>query len=137
LDVTVEQEKEWQQQYEVALAAIEACKGPTVEWAEAVKKVEEGRAMASGTWKLQADATGNLLIGSLVGGGEYSWTDPIYLPPVLVSRQWHEADRSERESPHILPVVLSLSTSGPHASNKGPHEERDWIRYTCASRHHS
>jgi len=95
LDVTVEQEKEWQQQYEEALAAIEACKGPTVEWAEAVKKVEEGRAMASGTWKLQADATGNLLIGSLVGGGEYSWTDPIYLPPVLLSLQWHEVDRSE------------------------------------------
>lgn len=95
LDVTVEQEREWQQQYEEIQAAIEVYAGPTVEWAEAIRKVKDGLSMASGTWKLQADATGIMLIGSLVGGGKYSWNDPIYIPPVLLSLQWHEVERTE------------------------------------------
>jgi len=54
------------------LAVIDGYTGPTGDWAVAVKKVKDGQAMVSGTWKLQTDATGKMLIGSLVGGGKYS-----------------------------------------------------------------
>ncbi|EFM09650.1 hypothetical protein PaecuDRAFT_3699 [Paenibacillus curdlanolyticus YK9] len=91
-EVTDDMEQERQRQYEAHLAEIENNKGTEVGFDEAVAQAEAGKAMASGKWKLQADSTGNVLLGDLTFSGDYDWIDPIYYPPILLELRWHEVE---------------------------------------------
>jgi len=88
-------EQQLHQQYIDALSQIESYSGATAGWADAYKLIQEGKAMASGQWKLQIEPQGNLLIGNLTSGGQYGWIEPIYIPPILLDLQWHEVEKSE------------------------------------------
>ncbi|MCM3750000.1 hypothetical protein M3223_21935 [Paenibacillus pasadenensis] len=80
--------------YERHIAEIEHLPGPRLSWSEAYRMVEQGKAMASGKWKLQTDSKGEVLIGSILHDGSYSWSNPIYIPPVLLYMEWHEVEKS-------------------------------------------
>ncbi|OXM13452.1 imm11 family protein [Paenibacillus herberti] len=80
--------------YERRIAEIDSYQGPRFSWSEAYPMVEQGRAMVSGKWKLQADSKGEVLIGSIIHDGSYTWNNPIFIPPVLLYLPWHEAEKS-------------------------------------------
>lgn len=94
-ELTEEMELALERKYESMLADIERNKGPEFDWSEACIRVKAGKAVASGKWKLQAEANGNMLTGQLDGDGTYSWVDPIYIPPILLDLKWHEVEKSE------------------------------------------
>jgi len=94
-DETEEMEHSREKQFESLLAEIERNKGHEHSWLEAVVMVAAGKAMASGHWKIQAEANGNLLTGKLDYEGNYHWVDPMFIPPILFDLMWHEAGKSE------------------------------------------
>ncbi|OXM13456.1 Imm43 family immunity protein [Paenibacillus herberti] len=87
-------EEERRRNYERHIAEIESHPGPRFSWSEAYQMVEQGKAMASGKWKLQADSKGGVLIGDILHDGSYSWINPIFIPPVLLYLAWHEVEKS-------------------------------------------
>lgn len=62
---------------------------------EALERVDQGQAVASGKWKMQLDEKGRFWLGDLNLELKYSWIMPIYIPPVLLGYRWHEVEKSE------------------------------------------
>lgn len=94
-EITEEMDNVREQKYADMLAEIERNKGIEYDWNEAVQKVKAGQAMASGKWRLQTDKTGNMLIGQFAENCELYWSDPIYIPPILLILKWHEIEKSD------------------------------------------
>lgn len=94
-EFTEKKEQEQKRNYEAALIDIEQRKGQEVAYDEAREKVEQGKAMASGKWKMQLDAKGRLWLGQLTLDLSYQWMRPTYIPPVLLGYRWHEVEKTE------------------------------------------
>jgi hypothetical protein len=67
---------------------------PQYSYIDAMHRVNEGAAIASGKWKLQKDKTDNILLGELLDNGKYEWIDPLYYPPIFHELKWAVVDRS-------------------------------------------
>ncbi|WP_080835879.1 imm11 family protein [Cohnella massiliensis] len=94
-EFTEEKELEQKRNYELALAEIERNKGEEFSYEEALERVDQGQAVASGKWKMQLDEKGRFWLGNLNLELKYSWIMPIYMPPVLLGYRWHEVEKSE------------------------------------------
>ncbi|MFB5269429.1 imm11 family protein [Paenibacillus enshidis] len=94
-EFTKEDEIAEQQRYEDYLAELEQNKGTEMSWNEAMKLLDEGKAVASGHWKLQKNADKELLVGQLTYDLNYEFAQLIYIPPILLDLKWHEVERSE------------------------------------------
>ena len=94
-EFTLEKEQELQRKYEAALRAIEEYDGEVFSFEEGRKRVEQGKAVVSGTWKMQLTNKGDFVLGQLQQDLSYSWLSPIYIPPVLLGYMWHEVECSE------------------------------------------
>lgn len=66
-----------------------------IPYVDATKLVLNGKAIASGKWKVQKDKTGNILIGELLDDGKYHWIDPVYYPPIFHDMLWLEVELSD------------------------------------------
>jgi hypothetical protein len=93
-EFTLEKEQELQRKFEATLRAIEQYDGEVFSFEEGRKRVEQGKAFASGTWKMQLTNKGEFVLGQLQQDLSYSWLSPIYIPPVLLGYMWHEVERS-------------------------------------------
>lgn len=93
-EFTDEMEQEKQRKYKETLDAIEQNKGPECSYEDAVKKVQNGQAMASGKWKMQLDPQGRFWLGQLGEDAEYHWLMPAFMPPVLLGYMWHPVESS-------------------------------------------
>jgi hypothetical protein len=94
-EFTAEMEQEAQARYQAALRAMELNKGPEFDWAEAVRKIEEGKAVASGEWKMQQDSKGIMQIARYGLEGHYNWSKSDFVPPVILGLKWHEVEKSD------------------------------------------
>jgi len=94
-EFTEEKEMEQKKRYEEALLEIERNKGKEITYDEAIEKVKQGKALASGKWKMQFDAKGRFCLGELMLDLTYQWIIPVYIPPILLGYLWHEVDKSE------------------------------------------
>lgn len=92
---TAEKEEEQERNYQAALDSIERSKGIEFSYEEARILMEQGKAVASGKWRMQLDENGELWIADLTPALVYDWGQPIYIPPVLMLLQWHEVEKSE------------------------------------------
>lgn len=92
---TVEKEEGQERNYQSALDSIERNKGIEVSYDEARILMEQGKAVASGKWRMQLDENAELWIADLTPTLVYDWGQPIYIPPVLMLLQWHEVEKSE------------------------------------------
>ncbi|WP_339250845.1 DUF1629 domain-containing protein [Paenibacillus sp. FSL P2-0136] len=90
---TAEKEEEQKQNYQAALDSIEHSKGTEFSYDEARILMEQGKAVASGKWRMQLDENGELWIADLTPALVYDWGQPIYIPPVLMLLQWHEVEK--------------------------------------------
>lgn len=93
-EFTEKKEQEQAEKYAAALAAIEQNKGPEISYDEARELVDQGKAFASGKWKIQQIQKGGFVLGELLPDLTYQWISPIYIPPVLLGMMWHEVDKS-------------------------------------------
>ncbi|MFF2091581.1 imm11 family protein [Paenibacillus sp. NPDC058174] len=94
-EITEEMEQDKQKNYENRLLEIEQYKGTEYNWSEAIEKVETGKVMASGAWKIQQNDKGIIMLGQLLKDLTYLWIDPIYYPPISLDLKWHEAEVCE------------------------------------------
>lgn len=94
-EFTEEKELEQKQNFESALAEIERSKGQEFSYEEARESVDQGKAVASGKWKMQLSAKGNFLLGELLLDLTYQWINPMYIPPILLDYLWHEVEKSD------------------------------------------
>ncbi|GGG62472.1 imm11 family protein [Paenibacillus radicis (ex Gao et al. 2016)] len=94
-EITEEMERAKQQKYEKRLLEIEKTKGTEYNWSDAIGKVETGKAMISGTWKIQQNEKGIIMLGQLLEDLSYLWIEPIYYPPILLDLKWQEAEVSD------------------------------------------
>ena len=85
-------EQEEQMRYEQFLLEMDLNKGIEFNWSEAVSKVEQGEAVASGHWKMQCDQNGTLQVARLGLDCKYSWSNSDIVPPILLGLKWHEVD---------------------------------------------
>lgn len=85
-------EVELERKYQEALAAVERSKGEEFPFSEAERRVEAGRAVASGKWRLQQAEDGSMQLGNLQADGSYNWIQPLFYPPVLLDLKWHEVE---------------------------------------------
>ncbi|RUT45251.1 hypothetical protein EJP82_16370 [Paenibacillus anaericanus] len=92
-DFTEAKELEQKRNYESALADIERSKGQEFSYEEAGERVGQGKAVASGKWKMQLSTKGNFLLGELLLDLTYQWIRPMYIPPILLDYLWHEVDK--------------------------------------------
>lgn len=92
---TADKEEEQERNYQAALDSIERSKGIEFSYDEARILMEQGKAVASGKWRMQFDENGELWIADLTPTLLYDWGQPIYIPPVLMLLQWHEVEKSE------------------------------------------
>ncbi|AIQ60658.1 imm11 family protein [Paenibacillus borealis] len=92
---TADKEEEQERNYQAALDSIERSKGIEFSYDEARILMEQGKAVASGKWRMQLDENGELWIADLTPALLYDWGQPIYIPPVLMLLQWHEVEKSE------------------------------------------
>lgn len=92
---TADKEEEQERNYQAALDSIERSKGIEFSYDEARIVMEQGKAVASGKWRMQLDDTGELWIADLTPSLLYDWGQPIYIPPVLMLLPWHEVEKSE------------------------------------------
>jgi hypothetical protein len=78
-----------------AVRGIEDNAVSSMPYADAVQLLLNGKAIASGKWKLQKDNTGNILLGELLEeDGEYNWIDPVYYPPIFHELKWQKVESS-------------------------------------------
>ncbi|HEY2493699.1 MAG TPA: DUF1629 domain-containing protein [Paenibacillus sp.] len=98
---TEEMEQERQRKYEAALLAIENNKGVEFSYAEAEQRMDQGKAVESGKWKMQFDEQGELWLGELTLDLKYQWGRPVYIPPILLGYSWHEVDLTQIKSKHM------------------------------------
>lgn len=89
---TAEKEEEQKRNYQAALDSIEHSKGTEFSYDEARILMEQGKAVASGKWKLQYDEKGELWLGELMLDLKYEWGRPVYIPPILLGYAWHVVD---------------------------------------------
>ncbi|MEK5463529.1 DUF1629 domain-containing protein [Paenibacillus sp. FSL R7-0210] len=89
---TSEKEEEQKRNYQAALDSIEHSKGTEFSYDEARILMEQGKAVASGKWKMQYDEKGELWLGELMLDLKYEWGRPVYIPPILLGYAWHEVD---------------------------------------------
>lgn len=61
---------------------------------KAVDMVEKGKTLVSENWVLQKN-NNTFYIGRRENNGEYSWIDPIFIPPILLELQWYTAEKIE------------------------------------------
>ncbi|MFB5269428.1 imm11 family protein [Paenibacillus enshidis] len=94
-EFTKEDEIAMKQRYENYLVELEQNKGPEMSWDEAMKLLDEGKAVASAHWKMQKNANKELLVGRLTYNLDYELAELIYIPPILLDSKWHEVERSE------------------------------------------
>jgi hypothetical protein len=80
------------EKYNNLLSEIERMKGEEFDWSAAVKKVEEGKIVASGGWKMEKDKNGNFQVARLNLDCKYSWINSDIIPPILLGLKWHETD---------------------------------------------
>lgn len=93
-EITEEMEQAAQKRYEQFLVDIERNKGPEMGWNEAIDTINQGKAVASGQWKMQNDAQGEMQIARLNIECEYNWLNSPIVPPILLGLRWHETERS-------------------------------------------
>ncbi len=79
--------------YDTVLEEIERNKGEEYCYDDARELVDQGKTMASGSWKMQVDDQGRLWLGQLLKDLSYQWIMPTYIPPVLLLRSWHKVAR--------------------------------------------
>lgn len=94
-EFTEEAEQEQHLNYEAALKEIELNKGKKFTYEEARERVGQGRAVASGRWKMQVDSEGKFWLGELTLDLKYQWISPVYIPPMLLGKKWHEVEKSK------------------------------------------
>ncbi|MEK3901194.1 imm11 family protein [Paenibacillus sp. FSL R7-0179] len=99
-EFTEEVEQLQQREYEAALQAIENNKGTEFSYAEAEQRLNQGKAVESGKWKMQYDEKGELWLGELMLDLKYEWGRPVYIPPILLGYLWHEVDYTQIKSKH-------------------------------------
>lgn len=97
-EFTEEMQQERQRKYEAALLAIENNKGAAFTYAEAEQRMEQGKAVESGKWKMQFDEQGELWLGELMLDLKYKWVRPVYIPPILLGYTWHEVGLTQIKS---------------------------------------
>jgi hypothetical protein len=56
--------------------------------------VNDGKAIASGKWKLQKKRKGIIMLGEYISGA-YEWMDPLFYPPILREYDWFEVERTD------------------------------------------
>lgn len=93
-EFTLEKEQELEQKYEAQLRAIEEHGGEVFSYEEGRRRVEQGKAVASGKWKMQLTNKGGFVLGQLLLDLSYSWITPIFIPPILLGHSWYEVERS-------------------------------------------
>ncbi|WP_379135730.1 imm11 family protein [Paenibacillus sp. sgz500958] len=94
-EFTEEKELVQKRKYEAMLQGIEKNKGPEFSYEEARERVDQNKAVASGKWRMQLDHTGEFWLGDLTLDLNYQWTQPMYIPPILLGYEWHEVERTE------------------------------------------
>jgi hypothetical protein len=94
-EVTEEMELAAQEHYNTFLAEIENNKGPEMTWSEAVAYIQQGKAIASGHWKMQQDKNGEMQIARLSLDCQYNWSSSPIIPSVLLGLNWHEVEKSD------------------------------------------
>ncbi|MCM3174673.1 hypothetical protein [Paenibacillus sp. MER 99-2] len=82
-----------QRLYGTALEEIERNKGEEYCYDDARELVDQGKTVASGSWKMQVDDQGRLWLGQLLIDLSYQWMMPTYIPPVLLLKSWHKVTR--------------------------------------------
>ncbi|MEK4850171.1 DUF1629 domain-containing protein [Paenibacillus sp. FSL H7-0756] len=87
---TAEKEEEQKQNYQAALDAIEHSKGTEFSYEEARILMEQGKAVASGKWRMLYDEKGELWLGELMPDLKHEWGRPVYIPPIFFGCAWHE-----------------------------------------------
>jgi len=62
----------------------------TFDFSSAIKyiKKNKGKIAYSSRWALKTDERNETLLGNLHLDGTYSWTDPIYYPPIFLGLTW-------------------------------------------------
>ncbi|MEY8743370.1 imm11 family protein [Paenibacillus tundrae] len=94
-DFTEEMEEEQQRLYDKTIEEIERNKGEEYSYDDARELVDQGKTMASGSWKMQVDDQGRLWLGQLLIDLSYQWIIPTYIPPVLLLKSWHKVTRAQ------------------------------------------
>ncbi len=92
--VTPEIKEERKQRYAEMLQEIERTKGEEYSFDEAMDLVDEGKAIASGKWKIQRDKTGETLFATLEENLQYKWMSVSHYPPILIGMKWQVVERS-------------------------------------------
>ncbi|WP_239616856.1 imm11 family protein [Cohnella mopanensis] len=93
-ECTEELEQEKQKRFQEILNAVQQYQGPKYNYEEAVKQVQNGKAMVSDRWKMQKDTKGRFWLGQLEDNAVYHWLMPTFIPPVLLGYMWHETNLS-------------------------------------------
>ncbi|KHL92695.1 hypothetical protein QW71_27550 [Paenibacillus sp. IHB B 3415] len=94
-EFTEEMEREQKRKYEAALLTIENNKGMEFTYTEAEQRMNQGKAVESGKWKMQFDEQGEMWLGELMLDLKYKWGKPVYIPPILLGYSWHEVDLTQ------------------------------------------
>ncbi|OMD36040.1 hypothetical protein BSK49_10585 [Paenibacillus odorifer] len=76
---TVEKEEDQKRNYQAVLDFIERNKGIEVSYDEARFLMEQGKAVASGKWRMQLDEIAELWIADLTPTLVYDWGQPNFL----------------------------------------------------------
>lgn len=94
-ELTVEMEAEAAKKYSHIIESINKSSGTKFSYDQARKLVQQGKAMASGEWKIQLDKQGRFCLGQLNREAQYLWMHPAFIPPILLNFQWVEVEKIE------------------------------------------
>ncbi|MDQ0110674.1 imm11 family protein [Paenibacillus harenae] len=80
--------------YVKKLEEMEINKGSEFTWSDAMVLVDEGKTVASGSWKIHKDEKGNIQISRFGYNSQYYLVDTSDVPSELNELKWHEVERS-------------------------------------------
>jgi hypothetical protein len=97
-EVTTTDREEKLQYYQQMLNQIEQAKGEEFSFSDALTKLEDGKAVASGKWRMQHNNNNELLVGELIEDCTYQWLKMVYYPPIFLQLKWHVVEKMDTQS---------------------------------------
>jgi hypothetical protein len=87
--------KQKEQKYDFMCEEVDRSLKQRFSFEKAVQYVQKnkGDLAYSGKWALKVDEQGEVLLGTLMLDGSYSWINPYYYPPILLGLTWGVKER--------------------------------------------
>lgn len=92
-EFTEDMQKEKERKYQAYIDQVNLNKGLEMNWSEAEKLIQDGKAVAHETIQIQLDKNGGWIVRQFTEELEYSYHEPVYIPPNWLELKWHEVDR--------------------------------------------